>query len=744
MKAVRWTDWMSDPASGQPQLHTPEPSDLVWQDPVTETIFFMSHDEYDNFLQQLDEHISSMPADEIFWKIWHHDQLPFGARKRLLLAPHVPYPRPLHAHQWYDATKSERMRTRLSDHVLIRTGLYYALYHPDKKEWPNLRKQLLQIHSPIACTIDHFLITGQWSGTPQKLALVKAGAVKIKQYFMETSNLQEVRGASLLLDELNRKRIVHLLAEHWTPEILVYSGGGNFLILCPETEGLQCASQIDELFKSVTINARCVAHAEVFEINELAADRFQDSLSWLELKKTEQQMLMLPPQPESTPADIDACRPEPMDKPLSVQHLKGHAWQQRLEQTDPFLRTSSHPLCQQCRQRIASVKIHPYQHETRLCCTACLHKIIAGKNRSVFVEEMKVLYIHLGKRFTGIPMADTLKDLIEDESSRQPKEYLAVIYGDGNNMGAIVENIQSFQAYRYFSHLTASITKYALYTTLHEVLLQHDTQNKAPFEIIAVGGDDLFFIVPGKYGLETAKRLGRKFDAGFRKHPSSDDDDERLTLSVGVCFGHYKIPLSVMFATAEELLKEAKQYKKQHKIRGGTLDFMKLEASSPFSQHLRTYRQLNYIRSVRTGSGRVFTLHHLMRPYTWDQAEALQTFLAQLKKQVQGARHLIFRLRDVIMHMSAREANLYYLVHFCTTRHQDQQEYSRHRLHQLYNSLLQGPWAQKGQVKEIYYPFVVTEQEKEEKLYAPWHDLLELWDIEEGNPWQESLPSSGT
>lgn len=744
MKAVRWTDWVLDPTSEQPALHTPKPNDLIWQDPITETIFFMPQDEYERMYQRLHEQISRLSSDEIFWSVWHHDGLPFGTKDELQLAPHLPYPMPLQAHKWSNASEQERKRTRLSDHVIIRTGLYYALHHPDKQEWPGLRKQLLQIDAPIARAIDHFLTTGQWIDTPRKLALIKAGAVKIKQYFMETNNLQEVRGASLLLDELNRQRIIHLLAEHWTPEILVYSGGGNFLILCPEAESLECAKKIDDLFRQVTVTAKCVAHAEIFDINELSKERFQHSLSWLEMKKTEQQMLMLPPNPEDHQADINAYCPDEdkLNVPISVTPLNDHERQNHLEQTDSFLCTSTRPLCQQCRQRTASVEIYPYQNTTKLCCQACLHKIIAGKNRSIFIEEMTELLKRTGIPFTERPMADTLKDLVDNAPIQ--KEYLAVVYGDGNNMGAIVEKIQFFQTYRYFSHLTASITKYALYTTLYEVLLRSNSMDKIPFEIIAVGGDDLFFIVPAKYGLETAKRLGRKFDAAFRTHPSQENVPEKLTLSIGVCLAHYKVPLTVMFNTAQELLKSAKQAKKQNDLKGGTIDFMKVETSTSFAQHLQTYRQLNHMRSIQTASGRSFTLHHLMRPYTWDQMDALQTFIAQLKNHVQGARHLILRLRNAILQMTVKEANLYYLVNFCATNHQDEQQKSRHKLHELYHSLQQGPLVQKGRFKEMYHPFIITETDNEECLYAPWHDLIELWDIEEGTLWPENRPSSGT
>ncbi|OUM86005.1 MAG: hypothetical protein BAA01_01175 [Bacillus thermozeamaize] len=742
MKAIRWTDWMFHPVSEQPESYAPDPNDLVWQDPVTETIFFMPEEEYDGLLRQLEEKLATMSAEERFWHVWHQDTIPFGTREPLQLAPHMPYPKPLYARHWHNATKSERMRTRLSDHVLIRTGLYYALYHPNKENWPALRKQLLQIHSPIAQPIDQFLSTGQWIGEPQQLSIVKAGAVKIKQYFMETSHLQEVRGASLLLDELNRKRILRLLAEYWTPEILVYSGGGNFLILCPEAEGPLCAGKIEELFKTVTIHAKCVAHTETFSIRDLAMDRFQDNLSWLEMRKHELQMLKLPPTDDISP-DINAYRSKQMDISFKIDHLNDADRHRLAAHADSFLRTSDKPLCQQCRQRIADVQIDPYQDEPRLCCNTCLHKIIAGKNRSVFVEEMKDLFQRLGKPFADMALAETLEDIIKSQRERYGKDELAVIYGDGNNMGAVVEQIRSFQVYRYFSHLTASITKYALYTTLQELILENHQHDKAPFEIIAVGGDDLFFIVPGLYGLETAKRLGRKFDAGFRKYPASGDDEEKLTLSVGICFAPYKIPLTVLFSTAEELLKSAKQHKKQSRVRGGTLDFMKLESNSPFSQNVQTYRQLNHVRTVRTSTGKQFTLHHLFRPYSWDETDAMQTFIRKLKN-IDTARQLAFRLRDSVIQMSTKEANLYYLVHFCTARFDDKQDEDRHCVHECYRAFLDAPWTKEKNIKEKYFPYIIIQDENQEHLYTPWHDVMELWDMEEEELWQESLPSNGT
>lgn len=84
-----------------------------------------------------------------------------------------------------------------------------------------------------------------------KIGLVNGGATKIKQYVFESSKIQDIRGASALLDHVNlidlkaffqKNRVIDTsqwlqknfpdLQEALIKELIVYSTGGNILTFC--------------------------------------------------------------------------------------------------------------------------------------------------------------------------------------------------------------------------------------------------------------------------------------------------------------------------------------------------------------------------------------------------------------------------------------------------------------------------------------------------------------------------------
>jgi len=65
------------------------------------------------------------------------------------------------------------------------------------------------------------------------------------------------------------------------------------------------------------------------------------------------------------------------------------------------------------------------------------------------------------------------------------------------------------------------ITKRCVYQSINEVM-----GNDAMFEAIALGGDDIFIIVPGNRSLEITNKIIEKFDGAF---------ENKMTMSAGNC-----------------------------------------------------------------------------------------------------------------------------------------------------------------------------------------------------------------
>lgn len=405
MKAVDWKQWILDPTRKQQLINTTN-DHLLWEDNVTGTRFAISEKEYDRLIGLLDDKLKASNL-EVAEKIFIEEQMPFSIKEDLKVAPHLPYPKPVKSKSFKENRSN---RTRLVDHVLVRVGLYYAIYQPDPTEWEEKKLNLLQLDTPLANEIDTYLLTNQWPGGNVEVDVVKAGAVKIKQYFLETNNIQEVRGASVLLDEINGIRVPELCKEYWTKESLIYSGGGNMLLVLPKGEGQRCCDLIDEMFRKITITAQSVSHFETFELNSLGRDSFSNTLGWLELRKSEKQFTMLPPLEENVRVlrDINAYRPEKMEVAVSGEAIRLTGGETDLEN----ITAAAKPICSLCNQRLAKQRIK-YKGDKKAVCHTCLHKVIAGRNKKIHLDEFSANLKNIDATIKINKLPDNLKDLVE-------------------------------------------------------------------------------------------------------------------------------------------------------------------------------------------------------------------------------------------------------------------------------------------------------------------------------------------
>jgi CRISPR-associated protein Cmr2 len=139
-----------------------------------------------------------------------------------------------------------------------------------------------------------------------RIDLVYGGATKIKQYVFESARLPEIRGASALLDHINRLDLPALWgleplfstqgeptpaqlrryreARDWfaarfgaepldAPECVLYASGGNILALAPAGYGARLAQAIERRYTEVTQVAQSVAVAASVSLLELQYGR---------------------------------------------------------------------------------------------------------------------------------------------------------------------------------------------------------------------------------------------------------------------------------------------------------------------------------------------------------------------------------------------------------------------------------------------------------------------------------------
>jgi CRISPR-associated protein Cmr2 len=257
--------------------------------------------------------------------------------------------------------------------------------------------------------------------------------------------------------------------------------------------------------------------------------------------------------------------------------------------------------------------------------------------------------------------------------------YVAFIYADGNNMGGYIRSqIRSPQKYQEFSQDVFKATTESVYKALYEHLKPRrykpdpnsSRRNKDPlwlypFEIVAIGGDDVLLIVPADKALAVAKSLGEEFESALvSKYPEARTYDPeqvhrylsnklpsgknqcRLSLSAGVLITAQNTPFYYAEDLTGQLMKSAKKRAKALRkdgYYGGTVDFLVMKSVTMISSDLKQFRKQGLTQS-HPGKP---TLKQYAAPYTLYELDGLlQT--AQALKTTKFPRSQLYQVRSLL------------------------------------------------------------------------------------------------
>lgn len=367
-----------------------------------------------------------------------------------------------------------------------------------------------------------------------KIDVVKGSIYKIKKYFLENNNLKTIRGGSVLIDYLNNDVVKEVLLElRYSEKNIIYCGGGNIFIVVPGGEGQEVCKSLEEKFRDISLTAMNAFESITVSLHEFAFD-FKKISGKLNEKLEERKKLKL-------------YKINP-DNVLGIVNIKGQNINfSKYKEVEELKNTGV--VCKLCDIRDAKYLIDESEGSVAVC-PSCLRKHLAGKEKSMFNEEFKE-HTSVGLKQNNIKSID---DISED---------IAVIYGDGNNMGKVVMEIQNVFEMMYFSRKTDEITKRSVYEAINETMGE-----TAKFEVIALGGDDIFIIVPAKDSFNITTKIIDKFDKGF---------NHKITMSVGVVISKSNTPIASLFSIAQQKLKSAKTLiKKDKNIEEGSIDIVEI------------------------------------------------------------------------------------------------------------------------------------------------------------------------
>jgi CRISPR-associated protein Cmr2 len=539
---------------------------------------------------------------------------------------------------------------------------------------------------------------------PTQIGLVFGGATKIKQYVFETRNLQDIRGASALLDRINLKDLRSLfdpaidstvqpwfqavypeLSQTLIPELVIYSTGGNILAFCPAYYVHQLAEAIEQCYTRETLIANSCAVGETFKLLEFRFGKLQKP--WLEeyLANPEHQLFQAYFDQPSSPKDYrqQFCDRKSFNE--LVSHLASQFNQRRSGNlTQNRDTTRAHP---------PLYETHPYAQRDEANGRSALARIPELRNLK-FSEASGRKYImgQIAKRstrqdwwkkivgnwdpgnveswvtkfldqrdklpykdyFTSMPNnTQEARSLREIGAASSPDGFVAYIYADGNNMGGYIQKeIKTPGEYRQFSEDVSAATEQAVYRAIakhlkpsyYEPDASEDRPNASwihPFEIITIGGDDVFLIVPANKALAIAKTISEEFEQVLltrnkpkyksdttyhvesvhryqQKNTSDFPEQCKLSMSVGVLITAEDTPIYYAENLVSQLLKLAKQKAKKLKqsgYLGGTIDFLVMKSMTMISSNISEFRAQGltkeHPKSCLKLYGAPYTLHEI-------------------------------------------------------------------------------------------------------------------------------------
>lgn len=666
---MAFIDWYYEKNTGKKrEFKNKKTEDKDWLDLVTGTHYCIAKEDYERIFkagkEKLEKYVEKKDLESIEAFFYHSD----GAEDSILFGE-LPY-----------FTKNTKKHARIRDYVCFRTVCFYVVQYEKIKnsEDPEAEKRKLRIQGLAWGIADNLEENPELAQIEKALSgekktaevlerqadFVKGGIIKIKQYYLETNKIPEIRGASLLIEDINGKKMEELICQLHIRECLIYAGGGKMMGIFPKGSGACICRKMEELVERETVTAQFNFYSRPYKLESLVYD-YKNIVEELDLLLEERQGLRwdfrLEPQAEEK---------------VTEEEWKKSGFKR--------IKSTSRGFCTSCRNRHADVEYLDANQEEQLC-QSCFYKRLAGgrsAKNSRLQEYRNFVRKKYQKEISGNTY-ETLGDIAENG-------FIGVIYGDANSMGSRINHLESFAMMRHFSKVTSE----AVTEIVFQALFKH-LGTKPSFEIIAIGGDDIFLIVPGKYAYDIAYTIGRLFDGQFR---NQSDGAYTMTMSMGVCITHANMPVQYSFEIAQELLKSAKQKAWEERQKGnitGTIDWMVIENEAAGGADLEFQRRGEPDKPEKT-----------LRPYTWKQAKAMKHFHYQMEEEKSFA----FQLRQSWYQHTKDEAKLFY-----------EYQVFRNEKTGVCHALKCLAEALGGTVdgNNIVY---------QKMVYSPWIDLVELWD----------------
>ncbi len=356
--------------------------------------------------------------------------------------------------------------------------------------------------------------------------LLAAEADRIQDLLFRSSQLREVVGGSQILkrfgDDVPRLLAAALGLEIGADIEVITAGGGSFYL--------------------------------EFE-NKNAAQRFGAALAEIYYRSTGGTLSII--QPVTYSGD---------DKDYPTASEEAGTRLRAAKRGGPFIAVAQIPyiaFCESCGVGLAEAHERRFEDEGgqgRYLCSSC--RVKAAEREQQGLEKF------LGPFYDAViapdvPWKREWPNDTDAVGALDPRNYVAYIVADGNDMGRVFGKCNRQQA-RELSHQMESITQEALAEPMrtfsgHAALAKNPTA--IPALPLILGGDDLFALVPAPWGVDIARRLCLNFQSkmtSFALEQSILNRGEAITMTAVVVICKANYPYYLAHELGEERLARAK------------------------------------------------------------------------------------------------------------------------------------------------------------------------------------------
>jgi len=486
-------------------------------------------------------------------------------------------------------------------------------------------------------------------GEDAPISLLLGDADAIKSYVYETSVLPEIRGGSEILQMLE-KEICERFDKKLAKECLIYCGGGGFLAIVPASAAETWRTDLEQVYLQKTaLTTITIVASEPLRYADIGRGLmpYDDAqVNTLTGRGSAADLLF---------SHFEALVPERRRRKNFgelVTKLTGHLQQaKRQKSISPFVETLPvHHRCESCGKRAA---IRRDERRDEWLCFICHQKRQVGREeRREFVDEVadRVESLTKVKILKG---KGALPEDLDDLADREGR--IALLYADGNNIGDLLQLAPSAASYRHISETLNTATREALFDAIWQVFGEKRlTREPLPFEIIALGGDDVVVIVPASAAWRLTLHMLDNFEKHGRVQRLGEEIRERigwsekLSMSAGLVIADVKYPVGFLLMLAEDLLNDAKKLAREAKT--STLCHLWLRVSV-ISEDAK-----KIIASLYERDGRGMNVRLTARPYTVEQGRRLLDIAQDLAMWPTSQRRILAESVEKGVHVSLNYA----------------------------------------------------------------------------------------